>query len=133
MFASTEDLTSVAIETNDTGPGGADVWWLLFRTGQTACAFPQGATGETVVLKLLMALPEFDQSETIKAMGCTSNSTFIVWRPHAVASTFHPKPDIHANRLIASASFTSRSVTPPASWLVRRKSTRFQTLVNSGW
>ena len=26
----------------------------------------------------------------------------------------------------------SRSVTPPASWLVRRKSTRFQTLVNSG-
>src|SRR6185312_15007391 len=34
---------------------------------------------------------------------------------------------------MALARSTSRSVTPPASWLVSRKSTRFHTLVNSGW
>ena len=35
------------IETNDSGPFGADVWWLLFGADdRIAVAFPQGATGE---------------------------------------------------------------------------------------
>src|SRR4051812_33790627 len=33
------DLSAVAIETNDTGPSGADFWWLLFgRHRAFACA-----------------------------------------------------------------------------------------------
>jgi hypothetical protein len=81
MFAPRQHLTSVAIATNDSGPWGADVWWLLYGAdGQLACGFPQGATGEKDVLDELMALPGFDQGETIKAMGCTSNATFIVWQ-----------------------------------------------------
>ena len=41
------DLSGVIVETNDTGPWGADFWWLLFGADdQLACAFPQGATGE---------------------------------------------------------------------------------------
>ena len=33
------DLSGVAIETNDSGPWGADVWWMLFdATDQMACA-----------------------------------------------------------------------------------------------
>lgn len=81
VFLPREDLASVAIATNDTGPWGADVWWLLFGAdGQLACAFPQGATGEKDVLDALMALPGFNENEMIKGMGCTSNATFIVWQ-----------------------------------------------------
>ena len=45
------DLVGVAIETNDSGPWGADVWWLLFGTSdRLVCSFPQGATGESEAL-----------------------------------------------------------------------------------
>ncbi|NIJ64690.1 hypothetical protein FHR20_001621 [Sphingomonas leidyi] len=75
------DLSGIAIETDDSGPWGADVWWLLFgRDDQLACAFPQGATGEGTVIDHLSALPSFDHAEMIKAMTSTENTTFAVWR-----------------------------------------------------
>lgn len=78
---SVSDLSGVAIETNDSGPLGADVWWLLFGAeDQLACAYPQGATGEQAVVALLMRLPAFDHSEMIKAMASTENAVFPVWR-----------------------------------------------------
>src|SRR6185503_21048086 len=55
-------------------------------------------------------------------------------RSQSIRARLEVEPDQPpASPLIAPASFTSRSVTPPESWLVSRKSTRFQTLVNSGW
>jgi hypothetical protein len=81
VFVSGTELSSIAIETNDSGPWGADVWWLLFgRDGKLACAFPQGATGEKEVIDYLMALPAFDNDELVKAMGSTGNAVFPVWR-----------------------------------------------------
>ena len=75
------DLSGVAIETNDSGPWGADVWWLLFdRSDQLACAFPQGATGEEAVIEYISGLPSFDHGEMIKAMASTDNAVFAVWR-----------------------------------------------------
>lgn len=75
------DLAGVAIETNDSGPWGADVWWLLFDgTDALACAFPQGATGEQAAIDHFLALPSFDHGEMIKAMGSTDNALFPVWR-----------------------------------------------------
>ena len=75
------DLSGVIIETNDTGPWGADVWWLLFgRDDQVACAFPQGATGESDIIDFLIALPSFDHGQMIKAMGSTNNAVFPVRR-----------------------------------------------------
>lgn len=48
------DLASVYVKTNDSGPWGADVWWLLNDdAGQTRVAFPQQATGEEAVLERL--------------------------------------------------------------------------------
>jgi len=76
-----DDLSGVAIQTNDTGPWGADVWWLLFGCNdQLSCAFPQGATGESALIDYLFALPSFDHGEMIKAMTSTENVTFAVWR-----------------------------------------------------
>ena len=75
------DLSGVAIETNDSGPWGADVWWLLFDcTDQLACAFPQGASGESGVIDYISGLPAFDHGAMIKAMTSTENAFFLVWR-----------------------------------------------------
>jgi hypothetical protein len=78
------DVSAVAIETNDSGPWGADVWWLIFGPDRNvACAYPQGATGEQATLDYLMALPGFDHAEMIKAMSSVGNAVFPVWRKSA--------------------------------------------------
>jgi hypothetical protein len=84
MAISFKDLARVAIETNDSGPWGADVIWLLFdREGKPGLVFPQGATGEKATVDRLMALPNFDADQMIKAMGSTSNALFVVWEKPA--------------------------------------------------
>ncbi len=75
------ELAGVAIETNDTGPWGADFWWLLFGANdQLACAFPEGATGEDAVIDYLVALPGYDHEQMTNAVRSTSNAVFPVWR-----------------------------------------------------
>jgi len=75
------DLSGVVIETNDSGPWGADLWWLFFGVDdRLACAFPQGATGEQALIDHLMGLPGFDHGAMIQAMGSTENAVFPVWR-----------------------------------------------------
>jgi hypothetical protein len=73
------DLCAIAIETNDSGPWGADLWWLLFGAETLACAFPQGATGEQKMIDYLTALPSFNHEEMAKAMASTANAVFPVW------------------------------------------------------
>ncbi len=75
------EISKVVIETNDSGPWGADVWWLLFgQNGQLRCAYPQGATGEDDALAYILALPNFNNAEMSKAMGSTDNANFIVYQ-----------------------------------------------------
>ncbi|WP_454886066.1 hypothetical protein [Sphingomonas oryzagri] len=79
-----DELAGVIIETNDSGPWGADVWWLLFGADdKLACAFPQGATGEQQAIGYLMALPGFDHGKMVESMGSTDNAVFPVWRRQA--------------------------------------------------
>lgn len=76
-----DELRGVMIETNDSGPFGPDVWWLLFGADdQIACAFPQGADGEKDAVDTLLDLPGFDHEAMIMAMGSTANAVFPVWR-----------------------------------------------------
>jgi len=75
------ELSAVAIETNDTGPWGADLWWMLFDADdKLACAFPQGATGEEAVVSYLSSLPGFDHEAMMRAMRSTGNAVFPLWR-----------------------------------------------------
>jgi hypothetical protein len=74
------DLHLVHIVTNDSGPLGLDVWWLLEGEEDVLCAFPLGATGEQAVVDLLMILPGFDHMAMINAMSTPDNSDFVVWR-----------------------------------------------------
>jgi hypothetical protein len=70
------DLGAVYVETNDGGPWGADVWWLLTdRTGETKVTFPQMATGEDAALERLQLLPGFE----VRGMNSTENARFMCW------------------------------------------------------
>ena len=75
-----DDLDSVIVETNDTGPWGMDVWWLLLGVnGASGCSIPQGATGDQALLRKLQALPGFDNEQFIAAMSCADNQRFLCW------------------------------------------------------
>jgi hypothetical protein len=79
--ADIEDLVLIRIRTNDSGPMGADVWWVFEDTGEIIlCAYPQGAAGEDAALDWMMALPGFDHEQMIAAMASTGNADFTVWR-----------------------------------------------------
>jgi hypothetical protein len=85
------DLRVVAIETNDSGPWGADLWWLL-EGEDRRIAYPQGATGESAMLGVLQSrLAGFQDEAVILAMGCTENARFVCWtRSEGVT---HPTAD----------------------------------------
>ena len=72
------DVTCVAIETNDSGPWGADVWWLLEGKAHRV-AYPQGATGDSMLDQFSSRFPGFSDSAVIAAMGSTANARFVCW------------------------------------------------------
>ena len=82
-----DELEVVIIETNDTGPWGCDVWWILGgREAKSGCVIPQGATGEKELLEMLQRLPGFDNQALIDAMCCVHNKRFLCWRASAAAA-----------------------------------------------
>lgn len=79
--ADTDELALAHITTNDSGPIGADVWWVLEDAGEIIlCGWPQGASGESDVIDWLVKLPGFDHEAMIRAMSSTDNADFVVWR-----------------------------------------------------
>lgn len=80
-FVSWRDLGAVIIETNDTGPFGTDVFWLLLgEGGKSGCVIPQGADGETELLDRLQKLPGFDSRAVIEAMSSTEDQRYLCWK-----------------------------------------------------
>lgn len=72
------DICRVVVETNDSGPWGMDVWWIIHgKSSQERVCFPQGATGEAAIIKYLANLPGFE----IRGMNSTANASFECW-PH---------------------------------------------------
>lgn len=70
------DVQCIAIETNDGGPWGADVWWLI-EGNQSRCTYPNGATGEHEVAKELKSrFPGL----VVQGMNSTSNRRFVCWQ-----------------------------------------------------
>ena len=72
-------LRAVIVETNDLGPYVADVFWILVGEGTKGCRIPQGATGDSELLKLLQTLPGFDSGKFLEAMSSTLCQKFTVW------------------------------------------------------
>jgi len=73
------DLRSVFIETTDTGPMAADVFWVLEGT-ESGCVIPQGAAGEEPLLERLQELPDFDNKQVIAAAMSMENARFVCWK-----------------------------------------------------
>jgi translation initiation factor IF-1 len=70
------DVGAVYVETNDSGPWGADIWWLLNdKAGLTKVAFPQMTVGENAALERLRLLDGF----MVRGMNSGENARFLCW------------------------------------------------------
>lgn len=71
------EITTVWVETNDSGPWGFDVWVVIEgRPEGGRVAFPMGATGDsTVIERLFDELPGFQ----LRGMNSTDNARFECW------------------------------------------------------
>lgn len=76
--AALNELSSVAVLTNDLGPFFTDVWWGL-EFNEKKLMIPQGATGETELLDYLQKLEGFDNEALIQAMISCENAVFTCW------------------------------------------------------
>lgn len=74
-------VSRIAVETNDSGPWGADVWWCL-EGPSSFCSFPQGAAGEAAAIDgIRERFPGF----RVRGMDSTSNARFVCWeKEHAL-------------------------------------------------
>jgi hypothetical protein len=73
------EVEKARIETNDSGSWGTDFWWIFEGAGRR-CAYPQGATGELEVFRVLgKRLPGFNFEAVIEANVSTSNAEFVCW------------------------------------------------------
>jgi len=73
-----KDLRAVLLETNDSGPIGIDVIWILAGSNSD-CIVPMGATGESALIDALQALPGFDNEALIRATTSFENNRFLCW------------------------------------------------------
>ena len=83
------ELAVVEVHTNDSGPWGTDVWFVL-RGDHGALAVPQGATGDGELVRRLQELPGFDNAALIDAMTCTDNRVFRCWTRPASTEPVSP-------------------------------------------
>jgi hypothetical protein len=75
QFIAWEEVSRILVQTNESGPWGADVWWVL-EGSDGRCEFPQGATGEADALaEIKRRFPSFE----VKGMNSTSVATFVCW------------------------------------------------------
>jgi hypothetical protein len=75
-----DDLEEVIVETNDTGPWGMDVLWVLRGRDGKALTIPHGASGDKELFEQLHKLPEFSHAQVIEAMACADNRQFLCWQ-----------------------------------------------------
>lgn len=78
-----DELREVGIVTTDAGPYVDDVFWVLIGD-EGGCIVPSEAEGATALLERLQDLPGFDNAAVIRAMACTDNERFPVWRRPAL-------------------------------------------------
>lgn len=77
-FVRWDDLQAVLLETNDTGPIGTDVMWVLVGSN-SGCIVPMGASGEAALIDVLQALPGFDNEAMIRASTSVENDRVLCW------------------------------------------------------
>lgn len=75
-----DELRKVEVATDDSGPWGADVVFLLFASkDEPAGVFPLEASGRDEFLAWLETKPGYQGNELRKAMGSTSVARFVIF------------------------------------------------------
>jgi hypothetical protein len=74
-----DDLVAIKIVTTDSGPFLEDVFYVL-QGARSELVIPQMAEGCLALSTRLGDLPNFDHESEIRAMSCTLNANFPVWR-----------------------------------------------------
>lgn len=84
-----DELMLVGIKTTDEGPFVADVFWGLHGLdGKPRVVYPQGATGEGMLLEEMQRrLADFDNRQLIEAMGSTRDAFFVIWQSASLSAT----------------------------------------------
>ena len=73
------DLTRVVVATDDSGPWGADVVFLLYSSeADPTCLFPLEANGRDSFVDWLSMQPGYKDCELVRAMGSTKIARFEV-------------------------------------------------------
>jgi hypothetical protein len=74
-------VDEIRIITTDKGPYQEDVFFVLIDLDGSGCLIPHDAAVRTKLLQELQArFPSLDDGMVIKAMGSTSNNTFLLWK-----------------------------------------------------
>ena len=77
-------VVRIAVETNDSGPWGTDVWWCI-EGSSSSCSFPLGATGRDAAIdEIRKRFPGFQ----VLGMNSTSNDRFVCWEEGHALSHF---------------------------------------------
>ena len=75
------EVTEIRILTNDQGPYGEDVFFVLTGANGRGCLVPHDAAVRTKLLEELeRRFSRLDDKMVVKAMGSTSNNSFLLWR-----------------------------------------------------
>lgn len=81
------DLSRVVVATDDSGPWGADVVFLLYSSEpDPACLFPLEAKGQDDFVAWLSVQPGYNDRELARAMGSTEVARFEVLAADASGS-----------------------------------------------
>lgn len=76
-----QEVTEIKIITTDQGPYREDVFFVLVGHGDRACLVPQDAAVRTQLLEEMQKrFPGLNNEMVIKAMGSTSDNTFVIWK-----------------------------------------------------
>lgn len=82
------NVNEVRIVTTDEGPYREDVFFLLMEGENKGCVVPHEAAVRTDLLQELQRrFAGLDDATVIKAMGSTSNNTFVIWKRPASNAT----------------------------------------------
>lgn len=76
-----DELYEIGIVTTDEGPVLDDVFWIFLNHDKSkGCAVSNNAEGFGLLLRRIQCLPNFDNETVIRAMGCTTNNRFVIWK-----------------------------------------------------
>ena len=79
-----QDVEEIKIITTDEGPYQEDVFFALVGPNDKGCLIPHSAAVRTKLLEILQArFSGLDDNMVIKAMGSTTNNSFVVWKRSA--------------------------------------------------